>query len=300
MLFGTPGLGQHISGVILFDETMRHSTEHGKSFLELLKEQDICIGIKVDKGLKVLPGTDNELVTQGLTDLDVRCKGYYEKGARFSKWRAVFNIGINKPSQLAIDEQARNLARYAAISQANGLVPIVEPEVLMDGNHDIEDCAFISERVYSAVFKALNDHHVLLEGMLLKPNMVTQGADCEKKASPDEIAFYTVRTLANSVPPSVPGIVFLSGGQSEEEASLNLNAINRVNLRKPWVLTFSFGRALQDSALKAWNGSKENFQTAREILFARSKACGEAQQGSYEHSSVGTSSTSLYEKKYTY
>jgi fructose-bisphosphate aldolase class I len=300
MLIGTQNLGQYISGIILFEETLYQSSEQGKTFVEMLKEHGIVIGIKVDKGLKALYGTDGEQVTQGLTDLDARCKKYYESGARFAKWRAVYSIGNGKPSQLAIDEQSRNLARYAAICQANGLVPIVEPEVLMDGTHDIVTCAIVSERIFASVFKFLNDHHVLLEGILLKPNMIVPGAESGIKSSPEEIAWYTVRTLANTVPPTVPGIMFLSGGQSEEEACRNLNAINRVKaFPKPWVLSFSFGRALQDTALKTWKGSKDNYSTAREKFFARAKACSESQLGLYEAGS-NVNETSLYEKKYIY
>jgi len=300
LLFGTPGIGQFISGVILYEETLNHKCENGKSFVELLNEQGIVIGIKVDKGLKVLPGTDQEMVTQGLTDLDVRCKKYYEAGARFAKWRAVYSIGATKPSQLAIDEQSRDLARYAAICQANGLVPIVEPEVLMDGTHDIDTCARVSERVFAAVVKSLNDNHILLEGILLKPNMILPGAESGAQATPEAIAWHTVRTLANTIPPNVPGIMFLSGGQSEEEATLNLNAMNRLtNFRHPWVLSFSFGRALQDSTLKAWKGQKENYPTAREIFFNRAKACSLAQLGQYTTTS-GTTSNRTYEQKYVY
>jgi len=285
----------------MYEETLYQKTEQGKPFVDLLREQGIIVGIKVDKGLKPIPGTDNELLTQGITDLDTRMKKYYEAGARFAKWRAVFAIGNGKPSELAIEEQAINLARYAAICQANGIVPIVEPEVLMDGTHDIETCARVSERVYAAVIKALNDRHVLLEGILLKPNMILPGQESGQVVTPEQIAWYTVRTLANTIPPSVPGIMFLSGGQSEEEATLNLNAINKLtDFPKPWVLSFSFGRALQDSTLKQWGGIKENLERAKETFHQRAKSCSQAQLGEYKTETTGTSTTSLYEKKYVY
>jgi len=301
LLFSTPNISDHISGVILFEETLNQSAEDGRTFVELLNQLGIVIGIKVDKGLKVIPGTDAEQTTQGLTDLDVRCKKYYESGARFAKWRAVYSISATKPSQVALEEQSRNLARYAAICQENGLVPIVEPEVLMDGSHDIDTCASVSERVYAYVVRALHEHHVLFEGMLLKPNMILPGADSGQQVTPDLIAWHTVRTLANTIPPNVPGIMFLSGGQSEEEATLNLNAINNItSFPKPWVLSFSFGRALQDSTLKAWRGSKENIEQAKSVFHQRARACGQAQLGQYITGGEGTSSSSLYEKKYTY
>jgi len=301
MLFTTPNIGEFISGVIMYEETLYQKTESGKPFVDVLREHGIMIGIKVDKGLKPIPGTDSEMLTQGITDLDVRCKKYHEAGARFAKWRAVYSIGNGKPSQVAIDDQSINLARYAAICQANGIVPIVEPEVLMDGTHDIETCARVSERVYASVIKALNDRHVLLEGILLKPNMILPGQESGQSVTPEQIAWYTVRTLSNTIPPSVPGIMFLSGGQSEEEATLNLNAINNVTaFPKPWVLSFSFGRALQDSTLKSWGGKKEHVEKSKEVFHERAKSCSLAQLGRYISGGDGTSSTSLYEKKYVY
>jgi len=301
-LFTTPHIGEFISGVIMYEETLYQEMESKKSFVDLLRELDIVIGIKVDKGLKPIPGTDNETLTQGITDLDVRCKKYYEAGARFAKWRAVYSIGNGKPSQVAIDDQSINLARYAAICQANGIVPIVEPEVLMDGTHDIETCARVSEKVYAAVVKALIDRNVLLEGILLKPNMILPGQESGQIVTPEQIAWYTVRTLSNTIPPSVPGIMFLSGGQSEEEATLNLNAINSItSFHKPWVLSFSFGRALQDTTLKTWKGMKENVDKAKEAFYLRAKSCSIAQKGQYKsEDKTGTSSTSLFEKKYIY
>ena len=202
-----------------------------------------------------MAGTDNETYTQGLTDLDVRCQKYYKLGARFSKWRAVLKISKNTPSPLAIQETPHSLARYASICQANGLVPIVEPEILMDGDHDLATCQYWTEKVLAACYKALNDQNVLLEGTLLKPNMVCPGEDYRPKASSADIARATVRALQRTVPPAVPGVTFLSGGQTEEEATVNLNAMNALPLGpRPWKLTFSYGRALQQSCLKAWQG----------------------------------------------
>jgi fructose-bisphosphate aldolase, class I len=239
--------------------------------------------------------------TQGHDDLAKRCQKYYQAGARFAKWRAVLKIGLNEPSQLAIDLNAHGLARYAIICQENGLVPIVEPEILVDGPHDIDRCAYVTEVVLAACYKALNDHHVLLEGTLLKPNMVTPGSDAPKVAH-EVIAEYTVRTLLRTVPPAVPAVVFLSGGQSEEEATLNLNAMNKLTGKKPWSLSFSFGRALQQSTLKAWAGKEENIEKARAAFLARCKANSEATLGTYAGDAAGGEgvSESLHVKDYKY
>jgi fructose-bisphosphate aldolase class I len=246
-----------------------------------------------------LPGTEKETATTGLDGLAERCKKYYEKGARFAKWRAVVLIGKGLPSELAVQETAHTLARYAIICQENGLVPIVEPEVLADGDHSIDECAIASERSFIAVMKALVEHHVLLEGMLLKPNMITPGLDSKVKLPIEVVAKYTVRTLSRTVLPAIPGIVFLSGGQSEEEASLELNAINMITgMPKPWALTFSFGRALQASCIKAWAGKAENVAAAQKILFIRAQANGQASMGKYQG---GTGSKeSLAVKNYVY
>eukprot|EP01054_Gregarina_sp_Poly1_P009989 Gregarina_sp_Poly_1__9988@NODE_663_length_6888_cov_603_249377_g501_i0_p2_GENE_NODE_663_length_6888_cov_603_249377_g501_i0NODE_663_length_6888_cov_603_249377_g501_i0_p2_ORF_typecomplete_len357_score73_86Glycolytic/PF00274_19/2_2e145_NODE_663_length_6888_cov_603_249377_g501_i021343204 len=298
LLFTTKGCGQYISGAILYEETLFQETEGGK-MVDFLNAEGIIPGIKVDMGLKTLPGTDNEKTTQGLDGLDERCKRYYDAGARFAKWRAVLEIdeSKNKPSPLSIRETAHSLARYAAICQQNRLVPIVEPEILTDGSHSIQHCAKVTETVLAEVFKALSDHHVLLEGCLLKPNMVTPGAQCTTPTTPEEIAFYTVRTLKRTVPPALVGVMFLSGGQSEEDASLNLNAMNKGQTH-PWILSFSYGRALQASVLKAWQGKTENLEAAQKALMERAKANGEAQLGKYAGgvASVG----SLYEKGYVY
>uniref|UniRef100_A0A6B2L8G1 Fructose-bisphosphate aldolase n=1 Tax=Arcella intermedia TaxID=1963864 RepID=A0A6B2L8G1_9EUKA len=300
LLFSTPGIGTYISGAILYEETLYQSTKDGKPFPKLLQEQGVLVGIKVDKGLKYLPGTDNEMACQGLTDLDVRCKKYYEAGARFAKWRAAYTIAPGKPSELLVKEQAWGLARYAAICQANGLVPIVEPEVMMDGPHDIEHCARISEHVFATVVKALHDNGVLLEGSLLKPNMILQGSENSKKATPHEVASYTLRTLKRTIPSSIPGVMFLSGGQTEEEATVNLDALNRL-AGLPWTLSFSYGRALQASCLKAWGGKAENFVAGQNALLERAKANSEAQLGKYAGGSGGASaSVSLFEKNYVY
>lgn len=301
LLFCAPGALQYLSGVILFEETLYQKTADGKPFVEVLKKGGVLPGIKVDKGTVDLAGTNAETTTQGHDDLGKRCAKYYEAGARFAKWRAVLKIGgPNEPSQLAISENANGLARYAIICQENGLVPIVEPEILVDGPHDIDRCAEVSERVLAACYKALNDHHVLLEGSLLKPNMVTPGSDSAKVA-PEVVAEYTVRTLLRTVPAAVPAVVFLSGGQSEEEATLNLNAMNKLGGKKPWSLSFSFGRALQQSTLKAWAGKEENLGRAREAFLSRCKANSEATVGKYAGgAAAGAASESLHVKDYKY
>ncbi|QCE00843.1 fructose-bisphosphate aldolase, cytoplasmic isozyme [Vigna unguiculata] len=301
LLFTAPGALQYLSGVILFEETLYQSTASGKPFVELLKEAGVLPGIKVDKGTVELAGTDGETTTQGLDGLGQRCAKYYEAGARFAKWRAVLKIGPNEPSELSIHENAYGLARYAVICQENGLVPIVEPEILVDGPHDINKCAAVTERVLAACYKALNDHHVLLEGTLLKPNMVTPGSK-SAKVTPEVVAEHTVRALQRTVPAAVPAVVFLSGGQSEEEATLNLNAINQVKGKKPWTLSFSFGRALQQSTLKAWGGKDENVKKAQEALLVRAKANSEATLGTYKgDSALGEgASESLHVENYKY
>jgi len=280
LLLTTPDFEKYISGVIFYEETLYQSTANGTPFVELLKKKGVLPGIKVDEGLKEIPGTDGEWVTQGITNLDERCKKYVKQGAKFAKWRAAYKISDHTPSQLAIDLNAQELARYAAICQANGLVPIVEPEVMLDGPHSIDKCAYVSERVWAAVVKALNDNHVFLEGSLLKPNMVLAGSEV-KKATPLEVASYTVRALQRTIPASIPGIMFLSGGQGEEEATLNLNALNQLHTAKPWQLSFSYGRALQSSCLKAWKGDKKNFGAGQKALITRAKANSEAQLGHY-------------------
>ena len=245
LLFTAPEIEGSISGVIMFEETVDQATKDGENFVKLLAKRGIHTGIKLDKGLVVLAGTKGENATQGLDGLAARVKTFYDKGCRFAKWRAVVRIGDGMPSQLAINETAHSLARYGSICQDGGLVPIIEPEILQDGSHSIEVCAEVSERVFAAVMKAMLDHHLIIEGTLLKPNMVTPGADCPDRKNAAEIAWFTVRTLSRTIVPALPGVTFLSGGQSEEDASLNLNAMNALEgVAKPWALTFSYGRAL--------------------------------------------------------
>ncbi|KAG2309197.1 hypothetical protein Bca52824_028945 [Brassica carinata] len=259
---------------------------HRDTFVDILKEGGVLPGIKVDKGRAVeLTGTNCETITQGLDNLGERCKKYYEAGARFAKWHALLKIGPNEPSELAIHENAYGLARYAAICQENGLVPIVEPDVCVDGSHDIHKCAAVTERFLAACYKALSDHHVMLEGTLLKPNMVTPGSESAKVA-PEVIAEYTVRALQRTVPTAVPAILFLSGGQSEEEATRNLNAMNQLKTKKPWSLSFCFGRALQQSVLKTWGGKEENVNKAQDAFLVRCKANSEATLGAYKAESL--------------
>jgi fructose-bisphosphate aldolase class I len=251
--------------------------------MKILLDRGIHCGIKVDTGLVNIGGTNDETATQGLDGLGKRCEEYYKMGCRFAKWRAVLKIGNGCPSDVAIRENAHNLARYGSICQQNGLVPIIEPEILLDGDHDIETCAAVSERVFSAVMSELLNQKLLIEGLLLKPNMITPGASCPKQATNEEIAWYTVRTLSRTIVPALPGVCFLSGGQSEEEASLNLNCMNKItNAPRPWALTFSYGRALQQTVLKTWLGLAENVPAAQAALLERAKANGLATMGKYE------------------
>jgi len=268
-------------------------------------KQGIIPGIKVDKGVQPLFGTDGETVTQGIDDLGKRCAKYYEAGARFAKWRAVLHIKDSSgatPSNLAIKQNAETLARYAAICQANGLVPIVEPEVLMDGDHSLETAAMVTEKVIAACYKEMSDHHVMLEGSLLKPNMVRSGVGCAVQASPPEIALATVRVLQHTVPPAVPGITFLSGGMSEEDATVVLNEMNKLETKKPWSLTFSYGRALQQSCLKAWLGKKENEAAAQTELIVRAKSNSLANLGKYNGEGAGgaAAAASTFVANYSY
>jgi len=303
LLFTSKDWNKYCSGVILYEETLFQKAEDGTPFVEVLKKHGVIPGIKVDKGLVNLPGTNGESATIGLDGLDKRCADYYKQGARFAKWRAVIKIDKDCPTELGMDETAHTLARYAAICQENGLCPIVEPETLMDGEHTLERCAQVTERVLSKVFKALHEHHVILEGCLLKPNMVTPGhshPDYDKTKASD-IATATVTVLQRTVPPAVPGIMFLSGGQSEEEASLNLNAINQHPGKKPWHLSFSFGRALQASCLEDWKGEKGSVAAAQQMFLARATANSQANQGKYVAGSQPTrEKKDSFEKGYTY
>lgn len=253
LLYTTEGVEEYIIGAIMYDETIRQFSEDGVHFPKMLADKGILTGIKVDTGMVLIEGTNDETQTQGLDGLAKRAAAYYEMGARFAKWRAVIKIDKDCPSQVAITETAHSLARYGQICQHNGLVPIIEPEIISDGDHDIAKCAEVSEKVFNAVMYELITQGLLLEGLLLKPNMVTEGAACEKQATPEEVAFYTVRTLSRTITPAIPGITFLSGGQSEERACKNLNAINKLAVVKhPWSMSYSFGRALQSSVLTTW------------------------------------------------
>ncbi|XP_037347902.1 fructose-bisphosphate aldolase C [Talpa occidentalis] len=291
-----------IGGVIFFHETLYQKDDNGVPFMRTIQDKGIVVGIKVDKGVVPLAGTDGESTTQGLDGLSERCAQYKKDGADFAKWRCVLKISERTPSALAIVENANVLARYASICQQNGIVPIVEPEILPDGDHDLKRCQYVTEKVLAAVYKALSDHHVYLEGTLLKPNMVTPGHACPIKYSPEEIAMATVTALRRTVPPAVPGVTFLSGGQSEEEASLNLNAINRCPLPRPWALTFSYGRALQASALNAWRGQRDNAGAATEEFIKRAEVNGLAAQGKYEGTGEdgGAAAQSLYIANHAY
>ncbi|XP_053697696.1 fructose-bisphosphate aldolase isoform X1 [Sabethes cyaneus] len=295
-------ISNNISGVILFHETLYQKADDGTPLAELLKKKGILAGIKVDKGVVDLYGSEGECTTQGLDDLGARCAQYKKDGCDFAKWRCVLKIGKNTPSYQSILENANVLARYASICQSQRIVPIVEPEILPDGDHDLQRCQKVTETVLAAVYKALNDHHVFLEGTLLKPNMVTAGQSCPNKPSAQDIALATVLALRRTVPAAVPGVTFLSGGQSEEEASVNLNAINQVPLLRPWALTFSYGRALQASVLRAWGGKKENIKAGQDELIKRAKANGLACQAKYEAGSIPSyaANASLFVKAHAY
>ena len=282
MLFTAKGLSQSISGVILYDETLRQKSANGTPFVELLSKNGILPGIKVDTGAKDLALCPGEKITEGLDGLAKRCAEYVKLGAKFAKWRAVITIGKDMPSSTCIAANAHALARYAAICQAAGLVPIVEPEVLMDGDHTIERCEEVTEWTLNAVYQALYLNRVTLEHSVLKPSMVISGKDCARQAGIDEVAERTVRILKRTVPAAVAGIVFLSGGQSDEVATAHLNAMNKMfagNL--PWPLSFSYGRALQQPSLKAWKGSAANVAAAQAALLHRSRMNSLARSGRY-------------------
>ncbi len=280
LLFTASGAEEWISGVILFDETIRQASADGTPFPELLEGKGIIPGIKVDKGAKPLAGATGETITEGLDGLRERFEEYRALGARFAKWRAVYSIGDGRPSAYAVWTNAHALARYAALAQEAGLVPIVEPEVLMDGTHTIEESYRATSRVQHAVFTELRDQRVELEGMLLKPNMVLSGYECPEQADVHEVAEQTLRCLRHNVPAAVPGIVFLSGGQSDEAATEHLNALNAL-APQPWELSFSYGRALQAPVQKAWRGSAENVSAAQQAYLHRARMNGLARTGSY-------------------
>jgi fructose-bisphosphate aldolase, class I len=280
ILFTTEGIGEFISGVILFDETIRQSARDGTPFPEVLRAQGAIPGIKVDKGTTPLAAFPGELVTEGLDGLRGRVEEYASMGARFAKWRAVISIGDGRPTDYCIEANAHALARYAALSQEASLVPIVEPEVLMDGDHTIERCAEVTLATLRTMYEHLARHRVVLEASLLKPNMVLSGKDCAVQAGFDEVAEATIAVLRETVPAAVPGIVFLSGGQSDEDATAHLDAMNRRD-SQPWELSFSYGRALQAPVLRAWAGEEANRGAAQAAFLHRATLNGAARHGSY-------------------
>jgi fructose-bisphosphate aldolase, class I len=281
MLFTTAGASDYISGVILYDETIRQKTKDGMPFPAYLSQHNMIPGIKVDTGAKPLAGFPGETITEGLDGLRERLAEYYKLGARFAKWRAVIDIGAGIPTGYAINANAEGLARYAALCQEAGIVPIVEPEVLMDGDHPIERCEEVTNAVLQSVFDHLFAARIVLEGMVLKPNMVIAGKKSAKKSSPEQVAEATVRTLKRHVPTAVPGIAFLSGGQSPTEATLHLSLMNAGG-SLPWALTFSYGRALQDTSLKAWAGAAGGIAGGQQQLHLRAKLNGLAAAGKYK------------------
>lgn len=282
VLLTTPGLGEYISGAILHEETLRQSTSAGIPFAQVMAEAGIIPGVKVDAGTHPLAGFPGETVTEGLDGLRNRLKESYRLGARFAKWRAVIHIGEDTPSGTCIEANAHALARYAALCQEQGLVPIVEPEVLMEGDHDIESCYEVSEITLRGVFDALYNQQVMFEGTILKPSMVLPGSDCAEQAAVDEVAEATLMCLKSSVPAILPGIVFLSGGQSDEDATAHLDAMNRLRPH-PWPLSFSYGRAMQQAALKEWGKDPAaNVARAQEIVLGRARANSMAALGEWD------------------
>jgi fructose-bisphosphate aldolase class I len=280
ILFSTPGIGDGVSGVILFDETIRQRDSSGTPFVEVLERQGLIAGIKVDGGTRPLAGFPEEVVTEGLDRLRERLAEYAVLGARFTKWRAVIRVGANVPTATCVESNAHALARYARLSQEAGLTPIVEPEVLMDGSHGLERCAQVTASTLRVVFEQLARHEVSLEASLLKPNMVLPGKDCPTQATDDEIAAATITVLRQTVPAAVPGIMFLSGGQTDEQATARLNALNELG-PQPWELSFSFGRALQAPVLRAWAGDDANAHPAQAALLHRIRLNAAARRGSY-------------------
>lgn len=280
MLFTTKGIEEAISGVILFDETLRTAASDATPFPQVLSKKGIIPGIKVDKGPVDLPGFPGEVVTEGLDGLRARVKEYKDLGAKFAKWRAVIGIGDGIPTYTCLEANAHALARYAALCQEGGLVPIVEPEVLLDGAHAVERCQEVTEQTLKVTFNALFLHRVYLEGMILKPSMVVSGKECPQQAGVEEVAERTIRCLKRTVPAAVPGIAFLSGGQSAERATEHLNAMNAMGPH-PWEVSFSYARALQDPALKAWKGEAGNIAAAQKIFYHRAKCNSAARSGKY-------------------
>ncbi len=281
LLFSTPGIEEYVSGVILFEETLRQRDGEGRLFPEMLSSKGVVPGVKVDKGAIPLAHSPGDKITEGLDGLAARLGQYRIEGAKFAKWREVYVIGAKNPSEQAVLANAEVLARYAAICQEEGLVPIVEPEVLIDGEHDMARCLEVTEAVLHAVFHALGRHKVVLEHILLKPSMVLPGKAFAKKAGPEEVAEATVRVLRRAVPAAVPSINFLSGGQGPEEATANLNAMNALFPGQPWALSFSYGRALQQPALAAWAGRSENAEKMQQAFLKRARLNGFARRGRY-------------------
>ena len=282
LIVTTPGLGESISGAILYDETIRQKKKDGTLFVKVLTDAGIIPGIKVDTGAKDMAGYPGEKVTEGLDGLRDRLREYFQMGARFAKWRAVIAVGDGIPSRGCIEANAHALARYAALCQEAGLVPVVEPEVLMDGDHSLERCREVTEEVQRTVFTQLYRQRVMLEGMILKPNMVLPGLTCPQQESVDEVADATVKCLLRAVPAAVPGIAFLSGGQPAELASARLNAMNvRFKSRLPWALAFSFARAIQQPALEIWRGKEANVSAAQQVLIHRARCNRAARRGEY-------------------
>jgi len=281
MLVTTDSLSDYVSGAILFDETIRQKTTSGKKFPEYLNEIGIIPGIKVDTGAKPFSCHQNEKITEGLDNLPQRMEEYKSLGAKFAKWRAVITIGDSIPSSACMIANAHALARYASICQELDIVPIVEPEVLMDGSHNIDTCFAVTNEAQNILFEALDKLDVNLSGIILKPNMVTSGSSCEKQASAEKIAELTIKCLANNVPKEVPGIAFLSGGQSDENASHNLSYINKIN-SNPWKITFSYGRALQLEAMKKWHGDNNHNSEAQKIILKRARLNSLAASGEYD------------------
>jgi len=282
LIITTPGLGESISGVILYDETIRQRNDDGTPFLKVLSDAGIIPGIKVDTGAKELAGHPGEKITEGLDGLRERLADYFQMGARFAKWRAVIAIGDGLPSRSGLEANAHALARYAALCQEAGLVPVVEPEVLMDGDHTLERCLKVTGEALRNVFIQLNCQRVMLEGMILKPNMVLPGLTCPQQVSVDEAADATVQCLLRTVPAAVPGIAFLSGGQSAELASARLNAMNvRFKSRAPWSLAFSYARAIQQPSLEIWRGDEANVKAAQAALLHRARCNQAARRGEY-------------------
>ncbi len=283
MLFTTNKVSQFISGIILFDETMRQNSNNGISLVETITNNGMIPGIKVDKGAKQLAGSTSETITEGLDGLRERLEEYSQLGAKFTKWRGVIEIGDCIPTQYCIKTNAHALARFAALSQEAGLVPIVEPEVLMDGTHDIDACMRVTETTLREVYYELGCQNVALEGTLLKPNMVLSGKNATNRASKEEVAEKTLASLMNTVPSSVPGIVFLSGGQSDEEATVNLDSINKAAkmTKAPWQLSFSYGRGLQAAPLKEWKGAESNVKAAQKSFYQRAEVTSAAREGIY-------------------